>query len=124
MGAILVTGGAGYVGAHTCKALHRSGYTPVVLDNLSTGHRSFVRWGPLVEGDIRDAAAVLAAIRIHRPEAVLHFAASAYVGESVTNPQKYYDNNVAGSLSLLKRDVGGRLSEAGLLQLLRHLWRA
>jgi UDP-arabinose 4-epimerase len=102
MGAILVTGGAGYVGAHTCKALHRSGYTPVVFDNLSTGHRSFVRWGPLVEGDIGDAAAVLAAIRIHRPEAVLHFAASAYVGESVTNPQKYYDNNVAGSLSLLK----------------------
>ena len=102
LGSILVTGGAGYVGAHTCKALHLSGYTPVVFDNLTTGHRSFVRWGPLVEGDIRDHGTVLRAIRSHQIEAVLHFAACAYVGESVTNPQKYYDNNVVGSLSLLK----------------------
>jgi UDP-arabinose 4-epimerase len=102
LGAILVTGGAGYVGAHACKALHRSGYTPVVFDNLSTGHQSFVRWGPLVQGDIRDAEAVLAAIRSHQAEAILHFAASAYVGESVTDPQKYYENNVGGSLSLFK----------------------
>jgi UDP-arabinose 4-epimerase len=99
--AILVTGGAGYVGAHACKALHRAGYTPVVLDNLSTGHKSFVRWGPFVPGDIRDNDAVRHTIRSYQVEAVLHFAASAYVGESVANPQKYYENNVAGSLSLL-----------------------
>jgi UDP-glucose-4-epimerase GalE len=99
--AILVTGGAGYVGAHTCKALARAGYLPVAFDNLSTGHESFVRWGPFVEGDIRDHAAVLKAILDYKAEAVLHFAASALVGESVTDPQKYYENNVAGSLSLL-----------------------
>jgi UDP-glucose 4-epimerase/UDP-arabinose 4-epimerase len=99
---ILVTGGAGYVGAHVCKALRRSGYAPAVFDNLSTGHRSFVRWGPLVQGDIRDHAAVLDAINYCKPKAVLHFAASACVGESVSDPRKYYDNNVAGSLSLLR----------------------
>ena len=101
-GAILVTGGAGYVGAHTCKALHRAGYTPVVFDNLSTGHKSFVRWGPFIPGDIRDTDAVRRTIRAHKIEAVLHFAASAYVGESVADPQKYYENNVEGSLSLLR----------------------
>src|SRR5688572_23785264 len=99
---ILVTGGAGYVGAHACKGLARAGFTPVVFDNLSTGHRDFVRWGPLAEGDIRDYSAVLQALRDYRPDAVLHFAACAYVGESVVDPQKYYDNNVTGSLSLLK----------------------
>jgi UDP-glucose-4-epimerase GalE len=100
-GPVLVTGGAGYVGAHTCKALDRAGFTPVVFDNLSTGHKSFVRWGPFVPGDIRDADAVRHTIRAYQVEAVLHFAASAYVGESVVNPQKYYENNVGGSLSLL-----------------------
>ena len=99
--AILVTGGAGYVGAHTCKALRRAGYTPVVFDNLSTGHKSFVRWGPLVRGDIRNTKSLLNAIHSYNPDAVLHFAASAYVGESVADPRKYYENNVAGSLSLL-----------------------
>lgn len=102
LGTILVTGGAGYVGAHTCKALRRAGYTPIVLDNLSTGHKSFVRWGPLVQGDISDEEEVLNVILSHKAKAVLHFAASAYVGESVTDPQKYYENNVAGSLSLLR----------------------
>ena len=101
-GTVLVTGGAGYVGAHACKALRREGYTPIAFDNLSTGHKSFVRWGPLVQGDIRDTDALLAAIGFHNTEAVLHFAASAYVGESVTNPQKYYENNVSGSLALLR----------------------
>ena len=100
-GAILVTGGAGYVGAHTCKALRRAGYIPVVFDNLSTGHRDFVRWGPLIVGDIRDRNALLSAITFHRTEAVMHFAACSYVGESVTEPQKYYENNVSGSISLL-----------------------
>ena len=100
--AILVTGGAGYVGAHTCKALRRAGYIPVVFDNLSTGHKSFVRWGPFVPGDIRDTDAVRHTIGAYQIEAVLHFAASAYVGESVADPQKYYENNVEGSLSLLR----------------------
>jgi UDP-glucose-4-epimerase GalE len=100
-GAILVTGGAGYVGAHACKALRHAGYTPVVLDNLSTGHKGFVRWGPFVPGDIRDTDAVHHTIGAYHIEAVLHFAASAYVGESVADPQKYYENNVGGSLSLL-----------------------
>jgi UDP-glucose 4-epimerase/UDP-arabinose 4-epimerase len=98
----LVTGGAGYVGAHACKALRRTGYTPVVLDNLSTGHESFVRWGPLIRADIRDPDAVRHAMDAYPVEAVLHFAASAYVGESVADPQKYYENNVGGSLSLLR----------------------
>ena len=104
---ILVTGGAGYVGAHTCKALRRSGYMPVVFDNLSTGHRSFVRWGPFVQGDIRDHAAVLDAINYCKPKAVLHFAALSSVGESVSDPPKYYDNNVVGSLSLLRAMLDG-----------------
>jgi UDP-arabinose 4-epimerase len=108
--AILVTGGAGYVGAHTCKALRRAGFTPIVFDNLSTGHRDFVRWGPLIVGDIRDRNTLLATISHHRAEAVMHFAACAYVGESVTEPQKYYENNVSGSLSLLSAmfEVGCR----------------
>jgi UDP-glucose-4-epimerase GalE len=101
-GTVLVVGGAGYVGAHTCKALSRAGYTPLVFDNLSTGHKDFVKWGPFVQGDIRDARAVLDVIRSHNVEVVLHFAASAYVGESITDPQKYYENNVAGTLSLLR----------------------
>ena len=104
---ILVTGGAGYVGAHTCKALRRSGYTPVVFDNLSTGHRSFVRWGPFVEGDIRDYAALLDAINYCKPKAVLHFAALSSVGDSVSDPAIYFDNNVVGSLSLLRAMLDG-----------------
>jgi len=102
LGAVLVTGGAGYVGAHTCKALHRVGYVPIVIDNLSTGHESFVRWGPLINADVRDTDAVAHAINSHNVGAVLHFAASAAVGESVINPQKYYENNVDGALSLLR----------------------
>jgi UDP-arabinose 4-epimerase len=101
LGNVLVVGGAGYVGAHSCKSLSRAGFSPVVFDNLSTGHENFVQWGPLVRGDIGDAQAVLQAIQMHRVKAVLHFAASAYVGESVTDPQKYYENNVAGTLTLL-----------------------
>ena len=100
-GRVLVLGGAGYIGAHTCKALSQSGYQPVAFDNLSTGHESFVRWGPLVRGDIRDSDAVLGALRAYTIDAVLHFAASAYVGESVSNPQKYYENNVGGTIALL-----------------------
>ena len=97
-----MTGGAGYIGAHVCKALQGAGYLPVTYDNLSTGHRSFVRWGPLVEGDIRNAERLADAIRTHKIEALIHCAASAYISESVSNPQKYYENNVGGSLAVLK----------------------
>ena len=98
---ILVTGGAGYVGSHACKALAKAGHRPVVYDNLSRGHREAVRWGPLVEGDLHDCGRLTAALREHRIDAVLHFAAFAYVGESVTDPERYYRNNVGGTLSLL-----------------------
>ncbi len=98
---ILVTGGAGFIGSHTCKLLKEEGYNPVVYDNLSTGHRELVQFGPFVHGDINDGGAVRHALDVHRPEAVIHFAASAYVGESVTAPDRYYRNNVVGLLSVL-----------------------
>lgn len=105
---ILVTGGAGYVGSHACKALARAGWRPVVYDNLSRGRREAVRWGPLVEGDLADRAAVAAALRTHQIGAVMHFAAFAYVGESVGDPELYYHNNIGGTLSLLSamREAG------------------
>ena len=105
---ILVTGGAGYVGAHACKALAARGYCPVVYDNLVYGHREAVKWGALEIGDIADRATLDAAIAKHRPAAVMHFSAFTYVGESVADPGKYYRNNVAGTLSLLEamRDAG------------------
>ncbi len=106
---ILVTGGAGYVGSHACKALAGAGYTPVVYDNLSRGPREAVRWGPLVEGEVHDGPALAAAMRAYRVNAVMHFAAFAYVGESVGDPELYYRNNVGGTLSLL-----GAIREAGV----------
>lgn len=102
MKTVLVTGGAGYVGSHCCKAFARAGWTVVVLDNLSRGWREAVKWGPLVEGDIADAAAVSAALDCYRPDVVAHFAAYAYVGESVTRPEIYYRNNSCGTLVLLE----------------------
>jgi UDP-arabinose 4-epimerase len=99
---VLVTGGAGYIGSHACKALARAGFRPVVYDNLSRGHRAAVRWGPLVEGDIADRTRVAAALDKHGVSAVMHFAAYAYVGESVTDPATYYRNNLVGTLSLLE----------------------
>lgn len=104
---VLVTGGAGYIGSHACKALAAAGYLPVTFDNLVYGHRWAVRWGPFVHGDVLDRAALDAAMRAWQPVAVMHFAAFAYVGESVDNPGRYYRNNVAGSLNLLEamRDV-------------------
>ena len=98
---VLVTGGAGYIGSHTCKALARAGYRPVTYDNLVSGHRWAVRWGPLEIGDILDSIRLSAVMKTHRPAAVIHFAAFAYVGESITEPAKYYRNNVAGSQVLL-----------------------
>ena len=99
---ILVTGGAGYIGSHTCKALARAGYVPVTYDNLVYGHEWAVKWGPFERGDILDAARLDAVIARYAPAAVIHFAAFAYVGESVAEPLKYYRNNVAGSLQLLE----------------------
>jgi UDP-glucose-4-epimerase GalE len=99
--AILVTGGAGYIGAHCCKALSEAGYTPVCFDNLSTGHRGFVKWGPFVVGDVLETQQVADAMATHDVEAVMHFAAFSQVGESVGDPQKYYLNNLSGTLSLL-----------------------
>jgi UDP-arabinose 4-epimerase len=100
--AVLVAGGAGYIGSHTCKALARAGRLPVVLDNLVHGHRAAVRWGPLVEGDIRDRVVVERTLREHRIAAVVHLAAYAYVGESMRDPGKYFGNNVLGSLALIE----------------------
>ncbi|HEU0155275.1 MAG TPA: UDP-glucose 4-epimerase GalE [Stellaceae bacterium] len=97
---ILVTGGAGYIGAQVCKTLARTGYRPVVFDNLSRGHRAAVRWGPLVEGDLADRGQLSAAFAEFEVSAVMHFAGYAYVGESMTDPAVYYSNNLLGSLSL------------------------
>lgn len=99
---VLVTGGAGYIGAHACKALSRAGYTPIAYDNLVYGHRSAVKWGPLEEGDISDRRRLETVMREYKPGAIMHFAAYAYVGESVEKPSKYYCNNVAGTLMLLE----------------------
>jgi len=98
---VLVTGGAGYIGSHTCKALSRAGFTPVVYDNLSLGRAEAVQWGPLVQGETGDAAAVAEAIRAHDIAAVIHFAALSAVGESGLEPRMYYRNNVGGLLGLL-----------------------
>ncbi|MDE6734234.1 MAG: UDP-glucose 4-epimerase GalE [Desulfovibrio sp.] len=105
---ICVTGGAGYIGSHVCKALAEAGHEVVVYDNLSTGHRNFVKWGPFRHGDIRDTVRFRACLREFRPDGIIHFAASAYVGESVADPGKYFSNNVGGTLSILEamRDEG------------------
>jgi UDP-arabinose 4-epimerase len=100
--AVLVTGGAGYIGSHTCKALAHAGYLPVVYDNLCYGHDWAVQWGPLERGDILDRSRLDEVMAKYRPRAVMHFAAFAYVGESITDPGKYYRNNVIGSLTLLE----------------------
>lgn len=99
---ILVTGGAGYIGSHACKALAKAGYEPVAYDNLVYGHKEAVRWGPLVEGDVGDRVLVAETIRRHAIGAVMHFAAFAYVGESVEQPEKYFQNNVVNTLSMLE----------------------
>jgi len=98
---ILVTGGAGFIGSHTCKALAGRGHTPVAYDNLSRGHEWAVKWGPLERGDIADGARLREVLDRYRPAAVMHFAAFAYVGESVADPLLYYRNNVGGSQALL-----------------------
>ncbi|WP_417797923.1 UDP-glucose 4-epimerase GalE [Terasakiella pusilla] len=99
---VLVTGGAGYIGSHVCKALDQAGHIPVTFDNLSTGHRDFVKWGPLCEGDITNLDDLDRAFVTYEPDCVMHFAASSYVRESVVDPMKYYTNNCIGSLRLLE----------------------
>ena len=99
---VLVTGGAGFVGSHACKALALAGFEPVAFDSLERGNDRSVRWGPLVRGNVCDRKALLDAFDRHDPVAVLHFAAYAYVGESVDDPALYYRNNVVGTLTLLE----------------------
>lgn len=94
---ILVTGGAGYIGSHTCKALKARGYTPVVYDNLYSSSGHAVRWGPMEKGDVRDKARLISVIESYKPSAIIHFAAHIRVGESVSDPALYYSNNVYGS---------------------------
>ena len=101
MSAVIVTGGAGYVGSHACKALAAAGYLPVVYDNLSTGNRWAARYGPLETGDILDPARLHQVFREYRAAAVMHFAASTLVGESILDPARYYRTNVVGTLNLL-----------------------
>jgi UDP-glucose 4-epimerase len=99
---VLVTGGAGYIGSHACKALARAGYVPVTVDNLVTGWRAAVRYGPFVEADMADRAALDAVFQHYRPVAVLHFAALSQVGESMVQPGRYWRNNVLGSLNVIE----------------------
>jgi UDP-glucose-4-epimerase GalE len=102
---VLVTGGAGYIGSHAAKALSRAGHKVVVYDNLVAGHREAIKYGPFVEGEIGDVAAVRDAIRRHRIFAVMHFAAFLDVGESTREPARYYRNNVIGTLGVLEAMV-------------------
>lgn len=101
-GKVLVTGGAGYIGSHACKALARAGFTPVAFDNLSTGWAEAVRYGPLAQGDLMDRASIDAALAEHRPVAVMHFAALSLVGESMKDPGLYWRVNVGGALNLIE----------------------
>lgn len=108
MSKILVTGGAGYIGSHTCKALAAAGHTPIVFDNLSNGHRDAVRWGPFEEGDITDPKRLRSVLETHAPDAVIHFAGLIEVGHSVKDPNAFWRANVVGSWTLLDamRTVG------------------
>lgn len=108
---ILLTGGAGYIGSHTAWAASRAGHFPVALDNLGMGHRHNVKWGPLIEGEVSDADLVRSTLGHHSIDAVIHFAAHAFVGESVENPRKYFANNCVATLSLLDAmlDAGVKL---------------
>ena len=98
---VLITGGAGYIGSHTAKTMARAGFTPVTLDNMSFGHPWAVKWGPLEQGELANVDFVRSIIRKHKIEAVVHFAANAFVGESMTDPRKYFQNNAVNTLNLL-----------------------
>lgn len=100
--AILICGGAGYIGSHVNKQLHKEGYETIVLDNLIYGHREAVKWGIFEQGDLKNIEDIEQVFQKYPIEAVFHFAAYAYVGESVSEPEKYYYNNVVNTLNLLK----------------------
>ena len=99
---ILVTGGAGYIGSHCCKALAQKGFHPITIDSLVYGHQRFVKWGEFIKGDAGNRADLKKCFQRHKIDAVMHFAAYAYVGESVENPLKYYENNVGNTIELLR----------------------
>jgi UDP-arabinose 4-epimerase len=99
---VLVAGGAGYIGSHTCKALAEAGHTPIVYDNLHTGHAWAVKWGPLERGDLNDAGTLDVVLKRHRPQAVIDFAGLIDVGESNREPALYYRNNVTSVVTLLR----------------------
>ena len=124
MKTLFVTGGAGYVGSHCCKAFAEAGWQVVTYDNLSKGWREMVRWGPLVVGDILDRPALEAALAEAKPDMVAHFAALSAVGESVENPAIYYRNNVTGTQTILEAMRGAGRRQDHLLLHGRHLWRA
>ncbi len=98
---ILIIGGAGYIGSHTVKMLHSKGYETLVLDNFSTGHKAFLKWGQFHEGDFGDQDCIKTILKCYPVTAIMHFAANAYVGESVKNPAKYYTNNVLNTIQLM-----------------------
>jgi UDP-glucose 4-epimerase len=102
---VLVTGGAGYIGSHCCKELHRRGFNPITFDNLVYGFKEFVRWGEFYHGDLGNLQDLEACFNQYRIDAVIHFAAYAYVGESVTDPLKYYENNVRNTIHLLQASL-------------------
>jgi len=102
---VLVTGGAGYIGSHACKALASAGYLPVAFDNLTSGREAAVRYGPLERGDLLDPERLAAVFAVHRPVAVMHFAALSEVGQSVREPGRYWRVNVAGSLNLVEASL-------------------
>ena len=99
---VIVTGGAGYIGSHVCRELNRSGYKPVTIDNLSTGHKHNIKWGPLIVSDVQDETVVQETIDKYNPAGVIHLAGSAYVGESMEKPLEYFENNVSNTSRLLK----------------------
>ena len=100
--AILVCGGAGYIGSHINKQLNREGYETVIFDNLTYGHREAVKWGNFIQGDLSNMDEIRSVFKTYKVDAVFHFAAYAYVGESVEKPERYYYNNVVNTLHLLK----------------------
>ncbi len=108
---ILIIGGAGYIGSHVNKALTKIGFNTIVFDNFSTGHRDFVKWGKLVEGDLSNYDLLCQVLKENGIDCVMHFAAFAYVGESVTNPQKYYVNNVQNTITLLNAMVACKVDK-------------
>ena len=105
---VIVTGGAGYIGSHACKALQKQGYFPITIDNMSTGWQDAVKFGPLEIVDLLDLPNLERVFETYQPQAVMHFAAFSQVGESVSNPAKYWRNNILGSLNLFQACVDHR----------------